>query len=155
MILTNPISILYRLTFWSYLLSITLYIFPYLFSPLLKDIIKSLSLLIAVAVVYVYIVYGSSQIRKFYSYFIGDSYPPIIYYLLDIIIHFLPVLLNGLPLQVNGLFYGYIIIILWYISVRSIIQKLYFENLTLKEYDFIIFIYLFIIILLYVIINQK
>lgn len=130
-----------------------LYVYPSLFtSDIIKDTIKGLSFLIAIAVIYIYGVYGAKEIKQFYGHFIGNQFPTIIYYLLDFIIHFLPVILIGLPSHINGIFYAYFITVIWYLSIRHFIQKLYFENMSVKEYDFIIFVYLISVSLLYTIV---
>lgn len=153
MILTTPLSVFYRLTPYSLIFSILLYTYPSLFtSNIIIDTIKGLSFLIATSVIYIYSVYGDKQIHKLYGYFIGNQFPIITYYLLDFVIHFLPVMLLGLPSHINGIFYAYFIIVIWYLSIRHFIQKLYFETMNVKEYDFIIFVYLISVSLLYTII---
>ena len=149
MILTTPVSLFYRISTYNFILSILLYTFPKMFSPYIQEIIRALSLLIGSAVFYVYIVYGFNKIIELYSNFIPANLPFIVYYLLDYMLHFLPILLNGFPKTLNGLLVAYSIIIAWYILARKYMNILYFENMSQKEYDFIIFIYLILIVIIY------
>lgn len=112
------------------------------------EFIRSLVLIVAIAVIYIYLVYGVNAIKNVY----GNQFPLWLLFIFDFIVHVGPVILLGLPNPRNIaiIIAGYITFLAWYLLVRKQIQNLYISYLTTGEYDLLITIIVPIILTIYV-----
>lgn len=91
---------------------------------LFKDYVRAASLIVAIGWVTLYFYVGPNEIEKFYRHKF-PFIPRQLIYLIDITIHILPIFIVGLPESYISYSYTFAVILIWYIFVRPIVQKVY------------------------------
>lgn len=114
---------------------------------LLLNIVRSTSLLIAVATLVFLLALPTSTFVKYYREVFDwmpndDTQAYVVFHLHNFILHILPVLVLGLPSGMyvtEGMLIAYILLLSWYTLVRSKIKKLYIDTVDIKGYDIVVY----------------
>lgn len=111
------------------------------------DIVRAISLGIIISVLYIHVIYDPNIVIDIYKRIFPIDLPTEIYYICDIIVHILPVIIFGLPQNFMSVIIGLLIIWIWYGSLYSHIQYLYSPNISMKDYNHLIIVYMPIMML--------
>jgi len=151
LVMTLLLDTLQRLTTYTFILSIIIFLYKGLPKPV-NEIIRTLAVIVYICITYAYIRFGFKSVQKFYKQF-GVIFNSKMYMVaFDYIVHSLPVLLIGLPTDPASMLYGYIIFVGWYMLVRKNITRLYLTDIPLIRYDEIIFAVVPVILYVYYIV---
>jgi hypothetical protein len=108
------------------------------FPDAVVDVVRGSTLLVGASVLLVYLVYGYRVVVDYWRRW-HPHWPTAMILIYDALIHFLPVLLLGLPRTCRGILIAYVIILIWYLLVRSQIQRIYIRDIEQWRYDAILF----------------
>lgn len=101
------------------------------------DVVRGTSLLVAMSVAYIYVVYGTKAVFSMYQR-INPTWSACSNMLFDWVVHFGPVLMLGLPRRSRSLVIALVLMLVWYWVVRDDVQNIYIRSIPLTGYDALI-----------------
>jgi hypothetical protein len=118
--------LLYMFSFYNMIVAYTCFVFQHVIPAKILDIVRATSMYVVFAVIFYYIGFGIDSIRIFYSELLGQPQMHVIRsILLDIFFHIIPAILLGFPQRLESCLYGFIIIFVWLIVIRTKAEKIY------------------------------
>lgn len=91
---------------------------------LILETVRATSLLIAIAVIFIYMTKGIKHVWGMY-HSMYPSWPSWTLLPYDWLLHFVPVMLMGLPSVLGSMTTGFLFIVVWYLLVKDRMKQLY------------------------------
>ena len=159
-----PINYYFKMyTTYQFIAVLLVVFYPTLFPDELIDILRASCVIVGAIIVYFYYHFGYDGIMNAYAQMF-DNYPkelqPVLFPLVDFIVHFLVIFLVGLPKNPLSILYAAIILIAWFETNKDIIPTIYPFDFTKKDYEYIAYnilpiIIVFLIVITYAISYKK
>lgn len=95
-------------------------------SPWFMDFIRSISIVVAFAWIFMYIFIGPSEVSKYYEARLLPKQSKYLKYAIriaDVFVHILPVIILGLPSSYGSLFVATFMMLFWYVVTRPFIVR--------------------------------
>ena len=133
-----------RITTYSFPAALAAYYFGDTWHPLVIDSIRAVAFLVGTAALFFLLTVSHKTLVLSYKTWFPDLTYNLRWILItnlhNAVVHFLPILLLGTPKTWRGFLVGYVVVIMWFLNIRTQINGLYVPGIKVLHYVVGIFV---------------